>query len=46
MSLKIFIQSPDTFGERRYDPEITIQALKVSRASSLITSWLFHKLLS
>lgn len=30
MSLKVFLQSPDTFGERRYDPEITIEALKVS----------------
>ena len=34
MSLKIFIKSPDTFGERRYDPEITIQALKVSNGYS------------
>jgi len=30
MSLKVFVQSPDTFGERRFDPEITIEALKVS----------------
>lgn len=30
MSLKVFVQSPDTFGERRFDPTITIEALKVS----------------
>jgi hypothetical protein len=29
MSLEVFVQSPDTFGQRRYDPEITVQALKV-----------------
>ncbi|KAJ9102993.1 hypothetical protein QFC19_004550 [Naganishia cerealis] len=28
MSLNIFISSPDTFSERRFDPHLTVGALK------------------
>jgi hypothetical protein len=34
MSLNVFLRSPDTFGERRFDSETTIETLKVGIPSN------------
>lgn len=41
MSLNVFVRSPDTYSERRFDPNLTIGALKVRNVTSFVYTRIF-----